>query len=477
MKNLTLMLFILTFPYLYSQPSNDECSGAISVPVNPDLLCGSITPGSIASATNSPQPNGCSGTANDDVWYSFTATNSAHTIDLLNVSGSTTDLYHSVYNNNCGALGTALECSDMNNSTLTGLTPGNSYLVRVYSWSSSSGATTTFDLCIGTLPPPPSNTTCAAMEPICSGSTISFQASGAGGSAPIGNDYGCLSTQPNPTWFFLEISNPGTLSIDITAGADIDYAIWGPFPNLTDAQNNCSSYGPPVDCSYSTSSIEQANISGVNSGEVYVLLVTNYASVIQSIVVNEAASNSASTDCTILPIQLISFEATANSREVNLKWGTATETQCDYYEIQRSQNGLFWETIGFEKGSGTSNIESSYYKIDKKPYRGISYYRLKQVDFNGQFELLPIRSVEFSTNKREINLSPNPTKDWFNISANNSKIKEVSIKDNNGKEVIHLTDYNNATVFINCESLTPGVYIVEISTTDHQVYYKRIVIY
>ena len=100
---------------------------------------------------------------------------------VLNVSGSTTDLYHSVYQNNCGALGTALVCSDPDNSSVTGLTPGNTYFIRIYSYSSTVGATTRFDLCISTPPPPPDNVTCANMSPICSGSAIAFTASSGGG--------------------------------------------------------------------------------------------------------------------------------------------------------------------------------------------------------------------------------------------------------------------------------------------------------
>src|SRR5690554_4647158 len=459
-------------------PPNDECASAINVPVNPDLLCGSITPGSIASATNSPQPNGCYGTANDDVWYSFTATNSTHSIDLLNVTGSTTDLYHSVYNNNCGALGSALVCSDPNSSTVTGLTPGNTYLVRVYSWSSSSGATTSFNLCIGTPPPPPDNVNCANMSPICSGSAIAFTASSGGGTAPPGNNYDCLYSQPNPTWFYLEIDNSGSLSIDITAGSDIDYAIWGPFTDLATAQSNCSNLAMPKDCSYSASATEQANITSVISGEVYVLLITNYADVIQSVFVNEAASNTASTDCSIvpLPVELISFDAKAIGQEVQLTWVTASERDCDYFEIQRSADGLVWETIGFKKGSGNTTQLKNYSQYDKRPLKGISYYRLKQVDFNGKFEFLPIRSVQFINSSEIIQSHPNPTKDWVNVTANNTKIKQLVLKNSNGREVMRVDNINEEKTIINCKGLAAGVYFMEVYTEDNQLYHQRLVI-
>src|SRR5690554_4820965 len=96
-------------------PSNDACSNATPLTVNPDLNCGTTTAGTIESATNSGINSNCSGTPNDDVWYTFVATNASHTIDLLNVTGSTTDLYHAVYAANpCTGSTTTLTCSDPN---------------------------------------------------------------------------------------------------------------------------------------------------------------------------------------------------------------------------------------------------------------------------------------------------------------------------------------------------------------------------
>jgi len=138
-------------------PANDECANAITLTVNPDLNCGTVTPGTIASATGTADAT-CTGTEDDDVWFKFTATATSHKIDLLNVAGSTTDLVHQVLSA-CG--GTNLLCSDPNTSTVSGLTIGSQYILRVYSWTSTTGQTTTFNVCIGTLPPPPANDNCA----------------------------------------------------------------------------------------------------------------------------------------------------------------------------------------------------------------------------------------------------------------------------------------------------------------------------
>ena len=134
--------------------ANDNCAGAINVPVNPTRTCTSTVAGTILGASDSGvTASGCGGTDNDDVWYSFVATSTTHHIELLSVAGSTTDLYHAVYSGTCGSLGAAILCSDPNTSVVTGLTPGNTYYLQIYSWGSSSGQNTTFNICISTDPP------------------------------------------------------------------------------------------------------------------------------------------------------------------------------------------------------------------------------------------------------------------------------------------------------------------------------------
>ncbi|OAV44828.1 T9SS type A sorting domain-containing protein [Lewinella sp. 4G2] len=141
-------------------PANDECDAAVAVTVNDDFECGTTTPGTITSATQSPQGNGtCGGTEDDDVWFSFVATNEAHRITLGDIDGSTTDLYHVVWSGTCDAP-VQVNCSDPNTSNLTGLTVGETYLIQVYTWTATAGQTVDFTVCIGTPPPPPANDDC-----------------------------------------------------------------------------------------------------------------------------------------------------------------------------------------------------------------------------------------------------------------------------------------------------------------------------
>lgn len=152
-------------------PANDECSAAIELTVNSDNLCTNTTPGTVAEATESAQAVVCTNKeneANDDVWFKFVATAPSHKIELLNVSGAFTNLYHAIYEGgvtgDCNALSLVF-CSDPNSSVPTGLTPGNTYFVRVFT-NSTGTHDTTFDICVSADPNVPANDDCADAEAV-----------------------------------------------------------------------------------------------------------------------------------------------------------------------------------------------------------------------------------------------------------------------------------------------------------------------
>ncbi len=443
-------------------PANDECAGAFTLTSSTNCITSML--GSIASATPSAQANSCFGTADDDVWYQFTATETTLNLTLSGVTGSTTDMYHSVYSGTCASIGTPIICNDNNSSSLTGLTVGNVYYVRVYTYTSTAGQTSSYDICLQIPPPPPTNLTCAQMQPICSGSPISFTAQATGSAAEAGNNYSCLSTTPNPTWFYLQIDQPGVLAIDITAGSDVDFALWGPYANLGTAQATCGSHGSPIDCSYSSSPTEQANLTNALSGQVYVLLVTNYANTIQSINLNDAFGNSATTNCAIvpLPIGINEFNATYHDDKVYLDWSTAFEINNAYFEIQRSVDGILWEAIGIQNGAGNSQNLLSYRFVDERNFQHLVYYRIKQVDQDGKFTFFPTRSVQ-KTPPVTMQLFPNPAEDLFMISGVKG-IQQILLYDIQGRAQQLEFKSTGAKYEVNGSALTKGVYTLKVLT-------------
>lgn len=145
-------------------PANDECSGAISLPVSSTLTCATPTSGNTLGATLSMAASPCFGHPGDDVWYSFTATATSHIINLSNVVatgvGTSTDMYFQVLSGTCSGM-TSLLCSDDDGNLATGLTPGQTYYIRVYTYSSNANANASFNICVTTVPPPPANDDCA----------------------------------------------------------------------------------------------------------------------------------------------------------------------------------------------------------------------------------------------------------------------------------------------------------------------------
>ena len=155
-------------------------------------------------------------------------------------------------------------------------------------------------------PPPVTNNgdVCPNATPFCTGATYTFNNNV---NVPSLGTIGCLFTSPNPVWYYMEIENPGDLAIDIAqfdvfnVPIDVDFILWGPFSSLP---NGCTqiqnSTAPVVDCSYSASAFEQANITGAQTGEIYILLLTNFENTLGYITFNSSAGSTATTNCDIL---------------------------------------------------------------------------------------------------------------------------------------------------------------------------------
>ena len=208
-------------------PGNDECINAVGLTVNTDLNCGTTTAGTTVSATASAQPDDVSGTPDNDVWFSFVATDPQHRVSLLNVTaiiGTSTDMGIGVYDGSAGCAALTFEAtSDPNILNLTGLTPANTYYVRVYGWGSGPGAQANFDLCVGTPPPPPSNDTCATaitltIDTTCSYTTYSTESALDSGVA----DPGCGFYSGGDVWFTITVPASGEITVDTETGVVTD---------------------------------------------------------------------------------------------------------------------------------------------------------------------------------------------------------------------------------------------------------------
>ena len=205
-------------------PANDDCSGALPLTVNQNYLCGSVTAGTVVGATASTQDSAaCGGTEDDDVWFSFVATSTAHRISVLNVVGSATDMYHSLWTGaDCTSLALVpASCSDANVSNPTALTIGQTYYVRVYTFTATGNQNTTFNVCIGTQPPPPTNDNFATPIPVSCGNIYTGDTSSPvtldEDTAPDG--FGADMDSPNLWYSFTGSGSAQTVTLNLCGSA------------------------------------------------------------------------------------------------------------------------------------------------------------------------------------------------------------------------------------------------------------------
>ena len=223
------------------------------------------------------------------------------------------------------------------------------------------------------------NTTCADMDPICTDQGLNFQAQSNVQAASIqdpNNDYGCLSTSPNPTWYYFEISQSGLLDMQLFAPQDIDFIIWGPFADLATAQSLCGQMGvspqaPEVDCSYSATNNENPVIPNAQVGEVYVMLITNYANQVQNIDLSLNANSTGETDCSIVQPDPCVADAGTFVYQVNGSFIQGNEAiLCpgdDFNMISQLDYTLPNDTIPNPPGDGVWNAEMMYLIYDAEP--------------------------------------------------------------------------------------------------------------
>lgn len=147
-----------------------------------------------------------------------------------------------------------------------------------------------------------------------------------------------------------------------------------------------------------------------------------------------------------LPVELIYFNAVLKDKAINLNWSTASEQNNLGFDIQRSNDGRSWETLDFVPGRGTTSETIHYSFEDAQPLRGYNYYRLKQMDFDGQFEYSEVVTVLFDGGKDELmKVFPNPSSGLFKVGLSNPHGEKAFIKlfDSTGG-LIWTKQFNNA---------------------------------
>ena len=174
------------------------------------------------------------------------------------------------------------------------------------------------------------------------------------------------------------------------------------------------------------------------------------------------------------PVELLNFTATALNNHVKVSWRTASEINTNYFQVEKSIDGINFEKVFTEKAAGNSHQPKDYQGFDFEPYHGISYYRLKTVDHDGKFMYSNVVAVNFQANST-VSVYPNPVKDQLHIQlSKETLILDVAVYDLNGKLVWKENLAKTSEVNLNVKDWTAGVYVVKITTDDTQ-FTKKII--
>jgi hypothetical protein len=177
----------------------------------------------------------------------------------------------------------------------------------------------------------------------------------------------------------------------------------------------------------------------------------------------------------LLPVELIDFTAKTTDNQIQLNWQTASEENNHGFEVQRSTDGRDWEVLDFVAGNGTTLEVQNYTYTDEKPLAGTNYYRLKQMDFDGQFEYSEIVEVRIDQlESQNVKIYPNPVQDRLMISNTNG-IKNIVVYNTLGQQIRQLTVDNNEQLSIDTNDLPKGIYTVQLQKTNGNMITKQFV--
>ncbi len=173
----------------------------------------------------------------------------------------------------------------------------------------------------------------------------------------------------------------------------------------------------------------------------------------------------------VLPVELTHFHATRVDQKVKLNWATASEINNDYFLVQHSTDGIRFDDLGTVIGAGTTTQSQTYQWMHEQPSPGENYYRLKQVDYNGQFEYSPIRAVMMDGEGTAGSwiIRPTVTSDMIYLirSGQESDNADWTILTPDGRAVMRGAIQKGAEQTpLSVAALTGGMYILRVSNRD-----------
>lgn len=185
-------------------------------------------------------------------------------------------------------------------------------------------------------------------------------------------------------------------------------------------------------------------------------------------------SNVSIETCGPLPVKLISFTAEQMGKDVLLNWETAAETGNSHFEVQESADAVNFSYLGTVSGHGTTTTEQKYSYLHKNPVSGITYYRLRQVDYDGSYEYFIIRSIDVKGNNGEVFIYPNPATSHV-VLSNVALGTSYQVLDTQGRVLVSTRTADQGSIVLDTSTLPQGTHLIRF-TKDGKTETKRFVV-
>ena len=456
-------------------PVNDNCANAIVLTSNAAPVCGqtvdqaTVQVGEVVTAATV----GASSNFALTVWYRFTASSATMflEIELESVPAGTwcpTRFSTVVYNSSTCIPTSGTIIATQSNFTdgaivinLTGLTSGNTYLVQVGYNDATGCKSPNFCVRVGDSPNP-----CSCSVPCTDGCGYSLPPTVAEVTATCPeyqlNPISDGGTTNNYCYTFTAINSTVSFSMIITSncsGGNVTALTW---------TIQTAACGANVD----NGTISNLSSTILTPGTDYVLCynysipTTCHHSSLYPYFVGAAP----------LPIELSKFGGNVLNKVVMVEWETLSETNNDYFTLEKSADGKKYEPISIIKGAGFSNRLNRYTEFDKFPNKGINYYRLKQTDFDGKYSYSDVISVDYKLNDFKVVPNPSTSDNGFtlqNVSDNGSL--NIIITDITGKIVLN-KEFSTETGDIDIkQNLSPGIYLIKVIDQENVLSQKLVI--
>lgn len=183
-----------------------------------------------------------------------------------------------------------------------------------------------------------------------------------------------------------------------------------------------------------------------------------------------------------LPVELLSFKAKVENKQIQLRWNTASENDNAGFEIERSTNGRKYESLSFVEGNGNTTENQEYFYDDKDLVRGqLYYYRLKQIDYDGRFEYSKVITARLKAKNAQMSdFYPNPSKDGqtrLNYSTTKAGPLLIEIFDIGGQQLMTLhrtVSSGENTLNFDFAAIGRGLFFIKIEQNGDSNYQKLI---